>query len=115
MSKKSSIETTNVNTEANNVKNKSLVYCTDILKDEESFKLLIGQGPFNIVFVNIVPDVINAMMPLLTQATDKDGYLICSGIIKERENEVIDNMKRNGFSQITSLDLNGWVALTGRK
>ena len=100
---------------ANDVQDKSLVYCTDILEDKQSYSLLLAKGPYDMVFANIVPDIIAAMLPFLSKAVKPDGYLICSGIIKEREKETADNMRKYGFSSIECNELNGWVALTGRK
>ncbi len=111
----SSIETTISNSVINRVEDRALAICTNIFEDKKTYSMLINRGPYDIVFANIVPDVINAMLPFLNNATAGDGCLICSGIIEEREDEVRRNMIINGFSYINSEKLNGWVVLIGRR
>jgi ribosomal protein L11 methyltransferase len=111
----SSIDTTITNTDVNNVKDKSEAFCTNIFEDKDAYSSLISKGPYDIVFANIVPDVINVMLPFLSKTVEENGYLICSGIIEEREDEVRNNMVKYGFNNIKNQKLNGWVALIGSK
>ncbi|MDD3093743.1 MAG: 50S ribosomal protein L11 methyltransferase, partial [Clostridia bacterium] len=87
----------------------------NLIYDKQLYELLKQKGPFDVIFVNIVPDVINAMLPYLYNLTSDNAYVICSGIIEEREQEVMKNMKSCGLIDISSERMNGWVVLTGRK
>lgn len=55
------------------------------------------------------------MLPYLYNLASNNAHVICSGIIEEREREVIKNMESCGLKDISSQRMNGWVVLTGRK
>ncbi len=68
----------------------------DIGSDEELAERL-GYGGFNIVFANILADIIIGMADRLCALVAPSGTLITSGIIDFKEAEVIDRMKKCGF------------------
>ena len=43
--------------------------------------------------------------------TKKGGYIITSGILTERKNEVIDALSSVGFAEVESCDEDGWSAV----
>lgn len=69
----------------------------------------IGYNKYDVVFANIVADVIIALAPLVTKQIKKDGVFIVSGIITERSDEVTEALKQNGFDIIEKNIENGWV------
>lgn len=111
----SSMDTTLKNAEINGLASKVEVFCGNVLDNVSLYSLLVKKGPYDIIFANIVPDVINALLPFLYESASDNAFVICSGIIKERQQEVTDNMMKHGLKDIVSKELNGWVALTGRK
>jgi ribosomal protein L11 methyltransferase len=103
------------NAEVNRFETVSQAFLGNIIFDNELYEVLKQKGPYDIVFANIVPNVINAILPYLYGLASDNAYVICSGIIEEREEEVIENMRRSGLKDVLSERMNGWVVLTGRK
>ena len=103
------------NAEVNGLEALSQAFLGNLIYDKQLYELLKQKGPYDVIFANIVPDVINAMLPNLYNLTSDDAHVICSGIIEEREQEVMKNMKSCGLKDISSQKMNGWVVLTGRK
>ena len=83
-------------------------HCGNIINDE-SLRDKIGNG-YDIIFANIVADVLIAMGPLFKTFVKKDGIIIISGIIIERCDEVMQAMEDNGYKRIELRDSNGWAA-----
>ena len=67
-------------------------------------------GGYDIIFANIVADVLIAMSPIFKSFLKPDGRIIISGIITERCNEVMESMERNGFNRVELRECNGWAA-----
>ncbi|MBR4949675.1 MAG: 50S ribosomal protein L11 methyltransferase [Clostridia bacterium] len=66
---------------------------------------------YNVIFANIVADVIIAMLSDIKEYMNENTYLILSGIIDTREDDVINAVKEKGFSLQERITENGWVAL----
>jgi ribosomal protein L11 methyltransferase len=71
----------------------------------------IGYGKYDIVFANIVADVIIALAPVLPKFMKKGGILIASGIIDARKDEVIAGLKAYGVRTTQENADKGWVGL----
>ncbi len=71
----------------------------------------ISRGGYDIIAANIVADVIIAMAGLFKTLLRPSGMLLCSGIIVERRENVIDALKSNGFHIKSVHESEGWVAL----
>ncbi len=85
------------------------VYCGDICQDS-GLREKIG-GDYNLICANIVADVLIAMAGLFRGFLKPDGYLIVSGIISERADEVISVLEQNGFVKIKMQERDGWAAV----
>ncbi len=72
------------------------------------------QGTYDVVFANIVADVIIALLPELPCVLSKDGVIIASGIIKEREQDVAEAAKRHNFITEERMQQGEWIALCMR-
>lgn len=81
-------------------------YKSDLLK---SVKIKDGRE-YDIVTANIVADIIIRMSTDIGKFIRKDGLLIVSGIIVEREAEVDEHLINNGFTKVDSEKENGWCA-----
>ena len=102
------------NAEKNNLdKNKYTVKCGNILMDEALVKE-IGTG-YDVIWANIVADVLKAMSPIFPKFLKDNGILIISGIISERKDEVVETVKANGFEVIEAREKEGWAAVKLRK
>lgn len=84
-------------------------YCGNIINDF-ALREKIGTG-YDIILANIVADVLIGMSPLYKSLLKNKGYLIMSGIISERQNEVISAVKDMGFTVIKVVEKDQWVAV----
>ncbi len=87
---------------------KYTVYCGDICSDEALCEKL-GEG-YDLICANIVADVLIAMSGYFGRFLKKDGYLIVSGIIIERADEVLDVLEAAGFAKLAVKEKEGWAA-----
>jgi ribosomal protein L11 methyltransferase len=65
----------------------------------------------DLIFANIVADVIIMLAPDVPKKLKKGGHLICSGIIKEREDDVRQALESFGFSCEEVRRKGEWVAM----
>jgi ribosomal protein L11 methyltransferase len=84
--------------------------CGNLITDENFAKSLTDRK-YNIIFANIVADVLIAMSPLFINYLEKGGVIIMSGIISERAVEVINAMTEQGFALKERKEENDWAAL----
>lgn len=103
-----SSKTAKENADINNVSQHITTRCGDVLADT-SLCHEIG-GEYDVICANIVSDVIIAMAPLFRRFLRRGGMLIVSGIIDERQDEVINALKSHGFSQMEIMNDGGWCA-----
>lgn len=67
--------------------------------------------PCELAVANIVADAICMLAGPLTRHLEKDGLLICSGIIREREQDVLDAAREAGYTVKDRIEKGEWVAL----
>ena len=70
--------------------------------------------PCDLAVANIVADAIRMLAAPLTRHLAKGGLLICSGIIREREQDVLDAALAAGYVVADRLEKGEWVALALR-
>ena len=70
--------------------------------------------PCDLAVANIVADAIRMLTAPLTRHLAKGGLLICSGIIREREQDVLDAALAAGYVVADRLEKGEWVALALR-
>lgn len=85
-------------------------YAGDILTDE-ALKKQITCRRYDVVFANIVADVIIAAAPTAVGVLNKGGTFICSGIIVERVGEVLDALDVAGFKEPKMHEEKGWAGI----
>ncbi len=81
-------------------------FVSDLLSD---VKLKNGR-PYDIVTANIVADIIIKMSQDIGGFVKDGGIVITSGVIREREAEVDEAMKKGGFEKIDVRYDGGWCA-----
>ena len=84
------------NAALNGVEDRLTVLAGDVTADE-ALRQAIGGG-YDIVFLNIVADVILALLPDIPRWLREDGRLIVSGVIDGRDGEIAAALKTQGFS-----------------
>ena len=72
-------------------------------------------GAYNVICANIVADIIIRMTPDIGRFMKDDCVLLCSGIIKERADDVILKLNEYALKVIERIDDNGWCALAVMK
>ena len=95
---------------------KLTVIIGDIISDSTVSGLISG-SKYDCIAANIVTDVIIPMMPLLSglDILKPGGFLICSGIIKDRLDEVLQAAKGAGFSIMETMQAGEWASVICRK
>lgn len=88
------------------------VFCGNVLEDETLCRE-IGDG-YDLICANIVADVLIAMKQLFRRFLRPEGTLIVSGIIMERRDEVLDQLKKAGFALLEVREKEGWAAASLR-
>ncbi|MDF2567351.1 MAG: ribosomal protein methyltransferase [Oscillospiraceae bacterium] len=94
------------NAALNNVSDQVQFYCGDLSSTRDQTK-----GKYEIICMNIVADVIISLWCGIKPYMSENGRLLLSGIIDEREQDVIDALCQNGLSIESRLIDGGWVAL----
>ncbi len=72
------------------------------------------QETFDLCVANILADVIIFLSVPLKQKIRKGGTFICSGIIRDREQDVLDALSKNGYAVIEKQYRGEWVAIVSR-
>ena len=83
-------------------------YFGNILSDEKLASTIDGQ--YDIITANIVADVLIAMKDYFKRYLKDGGYLIVSGIIEERMEEVLSAIESCGFTRLGVNVKEGWAA-----
>ncbi len=95
------------NCELNGVADKCEVALNNLLDD----KSVVGE----LVLANITADVLLILSNTITASVADNGVMVMSGIIKSRENEVIDRYSSLGFTLEKRVNKGEWVAIAMRK
>lgn len=68
---------------------------------------------YDIVFANILKNVLELELDFLSKSVEKDGHLILSGLLKEQENDIIDlYLKANPSLKLIEVARSGdWIAI----
>ena len=104
-----SVRTAVENAEKNHIDPaKYTAYCGDIISDT-ALREQIGTG-YDLICANIVADVLIAMSDLFGDFLKDRGYLIVSGIITERADEVLNVLTAKGVTKISVQEKEGWCA-----
>jgi len=83
--------------------------CGNILDDTS-----LIQGDFDLVLANIVADVIIPLSPIVAGLIKPNGLFITSGIIDDRQDEVIAALQAQNFEIVEILTKDNWVAIVAR-
>jgi len=67
---------------------------------------------FDLIAANIVSDVIIALAGDMKKSLKEGGSLVCSGIITEREEDVIVALRKAGFTNFQMQRKNEWTAIS---
>ena len=82
----------------------------NVTEDHELMARLSGKH-YDLVFVNIVADVIIGLAPVLKHFMDENTRVICSGILDVREAEVHEALTANGLAILATRAKEDWRSL----
>lgn len=89
--------------------------CVDKIEVIESDLLSTSKDSFDLIIANILPDVIINLIPDAYEKLNKKGLILVSGIILEKKDLIIKELKQHGFSIVKDLDMGEWTGIIGRK
>ncbi|EKU49918.1 50S ribosomal protein L11 methyltransferase [Staphylococcus massiliensis] len=72
-------------------------------------------GKYDVIIANILAHIIEQMIEDAYDKLNDGGYFITSGIIIEKSNQIIEQLKRVGFKHINLKEDNGWVCIVCQK
>ena len=84
---------------------------SDVINVFEGDLLKNISGKYDLIIANIVADIIKELIPHIKEYLNEKGKFIISGIIKEREEEVLNFAKENGFNIDLINSQGGWSAM----
>lgn len=93
---KIAVESAINNSKLNDVSHKYTGIHGNILEDEKLIDTLL-KNQYNIIFANIIADIIIPMLPIIKKLLHNNGKFIASGIIENRKDEVVSALEKEGF------------------
>ena len=85
--------------------------CTgDVIRDRQTMEKL-AEGGYDIVCANIVAGVLIDLAPVVPHFLRKEGRFLCSGILREREQEVRDALEKAGLEIVAFERTQEWCCL----
>ncbi len=107
------VKTAKENMKINNVPD-ALIFKGELSQLDTHLKKTNFRAPFkfDLVAANIVSDVIIGLAGQLREVCKKGGRLICSGIIIEREDDVVKALVNAGFTILEIKRENEWTAIS---
>jgi len=103
------------NLEDNNISSDDLEIIIGNIIDDESVKDWAGYECYDIVVANILHNVLDMLTPCVSKHLKKGGIYITSGILDEKEEFMLNVMKRDGFEVLEVTRQGEWVSITARK
>ncbi len=101
------------NAALNRVESRFSILVGDVVASEK-IREKLGKG-YDLVFANIVADVIAALSPFVPAFLAENGILICSGILEERERETASALRAAGLEIWEEYRSEEWVCFVCRK
>lgn len=100
------VEVATENVIKNNLDDKIKIIKSDLLK--------AVNGNYDIAVANIIADAIILLSPDVHNVIHNNSIYIVSGILQEREKDVIGNVEKNGFKTLEILHRDEWSAIAFR-
>ena len=100
-------------TVSGDIEQEFLALVRDILEDTELRASYSGKK-YDLVAANIVADVIIALTKQVPDYIKDGGIFLCSGIITERKEDVLEALKAAGFAVLDIKEKTSWVAIATR-
>ncbi len=106
---KNCVDVASNNAKMNFVENYDTMF-GDILKDEALREVAYAKK-YDIICANIVADVIISIKEVAYELIKDDGIFITSGIISQREDDVINALSEIGFKVLEKNQMDDWISI----
>lgn len=83
--------------------------------DDKEVQDKVGYEKYDIVAANILADVLVPLTPVIIHRLKKGGIYITSGIIEDKEEVVVEAVKKAGLEVLEVNHQGEWVSVTARK
>lgn len=83
--------------------------------DDKEVQDKVGYEKYDIVAANILADVLVPLTPVIIHQLKKGGIYITSGIIEDKEEVVVEAVKKAGLEVLEVNHHGEWVSVTARK
>lgn len=83
--------------------------------DDKEVQDKVGYEKYDIVAANILADVLVLLTPVIIHQLKKGGIYITSGIIEDKEEVVVEAVKKAGLEVLEVNHQGEWVSVTARK
>lgn len=83
--------------------------------DDKEVQDKVGYEKYDIVAANILADVLVPLTPVIIHQLKKGGIYITSGIIEDKEEVVVEAVKKAGLEVLEVNHQGEWVSVTARK
>lgn len=91
--------------------NAALNQVASIVHAKESHLLEGIAPPVDVLVSNILAEILVQMVPAMESVLADHAYIVFSGIIEEKKNEVSQALQQNGYRLIHEKTDNGWVVI----
>lgn len=110
------IEESYSNVRLNNIPTEKTDFFNGNLIEDNTFQNKCGYNRYDLVYANILPDVLVPLSPVVSRFMKTGSYLIYSGILKFKEEEVRKALEAAPELSIIDTVYDGdWVAILARK
>ena len=83
--------------------------------DDKEVQDKVGYEKYDVVAANILADVLVPLTPVIIHQLKKGGIYITSGIIEDKEEVVVEAVKKAGLEVLEVNHQGEWVSVTARK
>ena len=109
------IEATHENMEVNGISRDQYEIMIGNIIDDPEVQDKVGYETYDIVVANILAPVLVELTPVIVNQMKKGGIYITSGIIDDKEQMVVDAVKKAGLEVLEVTYQGEWVSVTARK
>ena len=109
------IDATYENMEVNGISKDQYEVMIGNIIDNKAVQDKVGYECYDIVVANILADVLVALTPVIVNQLKKGGIYITSGIIDDKEETVVEAVKKAGLEVLEVTYQGEWVSVTARK
>ncbi|NBI29473.1 50S ribosomal protein L11 methyltransferase [Chengkuizengella marina] len=103
------------NVRINQLEEKIKVQQSDLLQVLRITQDHTNQVKTQIVVANILAEIILTFIDDVYNVLEHDGLFIASGIIKQKEDDVLEALSKSQFEIVQKLEQEDWVAITAKK